>query len=162
MTITNTRSNDDDRDLLMLRLFDMAIRAPLNALAARKCRSNMPWFDYYRAAPLFDLGNVSCVPSDASEYGKSAIAWMSPVTLNWMMLNSNPADLRGRGVHLLGHSLSLKELNWLLSTENLPSIRVIDEGAMVDGAYRAFIQDGTVLIVPKSITSEVLILNVGA
>lgn len=103
------------------------------------------------ATPLADFRSAQLKGRGYSvSFGASATAWMNRVTLNKMLANTNAADLYGKRTAGLANVLSVAETNVVLAAEDLPQMKVWDDGYKDDtGTFQLFIPNDVVVIVGK-------------
>lgn len=108
----------------------------------------VPWATSATATPLADLSAVQLLARGHSlNFGAGAVAFMNRVTFNYLRTNTNAADVYGRRTMGLGTFNSLDQLNTLFQTDDLPSIRVFDDGYLNDSStFVPFIPNNKVVV----------------
>lgn len=108
-----------------------------------------PWATSATATPLANFRAIQTSgPAVSTDFGPGAVAYMNRFTYNYLITNSNPADLYGRRAQGLATINNLKELNQLLTGDNLPTIQLYDKGFENDsGSYVRFLPTGKVVVV---------------
>jgi hypothetical protein len=122
------------------------------AYTLQQYTATVPWATSATAAPLADLSGVQLLARGHSvNLGSQATAWMNRKTFNNLRSNTNAADLYGRRTSGLSTANNLNSINQIFSDDDLPSIRIYDEGYLPDGggALVTFIPDATVLVTGK-------------
>lgn len=114
------------------------------------------WSSASTAVPLADLRAVQQLGSGKGvNFGAGSMAIMNRVTANQLLNNTNTSDLHGRWSNSNTAIQNATNTNQILTAEDLPTIRVYDEGYVNDaGAYTKWIPDGKVLIVGARSTGE--------
>jgi hypothetical protein len=115
------------------------------------------WATPATATPLGDFRGVTLLHRGHSvSFGSNATAFMNLKTFNNMIANTNANDLGGRRTTGLATIEGLDDFNKLALKDNLPNVRVYDEGYKSDGndgltagAFYTFIPDGVVVIVGR-------------
>jgi len=110
------------------------------------------WATPATAAPLADLSAVQLLARGHSvNLGAQATAWMNRKTYTTLRTNGNATDLYGRRTAGLGTANNLGQINEILTGDDLPTIRIYDEGYLADGTglFTPFIPDATVLVSGK-------------
>ena len=122
------------------------------------------WGTVSTATPLADFRAVQALgPMRGANFGSGAMACMNRKTANYLLANTNPADLGGKrtlfGAPQVG-ALSIAQINQILTGEDLPQIRVYDEGYFADPVgsnppvWTRFIPDGKVVVKGVRLTGE--------
>lgn len=106
------------------------------------------WGTPATATPVADFRSVQLLSRGKGvSFNRRATAWMNRKTFNKMAANTNNADLNGRFVYGLDANRGPDRVTELLSTEDLPGIRVYDEGYLNDvGTFVPFIPDDKVVV----------------
>jgi hypothetical protein len=110
------------------------------------------WATSATATPLADLSSVQLLARGHSvNLGATATAWMNRKTYNNLRTNTNAADLYGRRTTGLGTANNLGQINEIVTNDDLPTIRIYDDGYLADGTgtFTPFIPDATVLVTGK-------------
>ena len=107
------------------------------------------WATSATATPLADLRGVQLLARGYGvNLGRQATAYMNRKTFNYLMSNTNSADLGGRRLTGLQPVNNIGELNQVLTGDDLPNIVIYDEGYFDDSAtFQLFIPDNKVVIV---------------
>jgi hypothetical protein len=108
----------------------------------------VPWATIATATPLADLSAIQLLARGHSlNFGAGAVAFMNRVTFNNMRSNTNAADLYGRRTAGLGTANSQDLINGLLQADDLPGIRIWDDGYLNDsGTFVPFIPNAKVVV----------------
>lgn len=113
------------------------------------------WATYATATPLNDLRAVQLLSrAKGVRFDSTAVLFVNRVTFNNMIKNANTADLAGRRTNGLNtlQVLNLAELNTILAGEDLPSIRVFDDGYLNDaGTFVPYIANAKGVVVGRRI-----------
>ena len=115
------------------------------------------WSNYSQATPLADVKNaVLYYRGHSLDFGAGkGLVLMNRQQLNYMTLNTNPADLYGRRVTGLATANNLGAINELLLQDDMPNVAVYDKFYLdANGAVKLFIPTGTAVIVGKRTTGE--------
>jgi hypothetical protein len=112
------------------------------------------WATSATATPLLDFRNVALQSAGYSvSFGPGAKAYMNQFTANNLFGNTNNADIYGRRTAGLGTFNSPKQVNELLTGDNLPSIVIYDRGYLDDNSvFQRFIPTGKVIVVGERIS----------
>lgn len=107
------------------------------------------WGTPSTATPLADFrGAQQLSGGHGVMFGAGSTAFMNRVTANNLLANTNAADLGGKRTSGLANILSISETNNVLGGEDLPAIRIWDDGYKDDsGVFHRFIANGVVAIV---------------
>jgi hypothetical protein len=107
------------------------------------------WDTVATATPLADFRAIQLLSRGTSTtFNSSSEAVMNRVTFNKLVSNTNANDLAGKRVGGLLSPLSLDEANKVLLGEDLPQIRICDDGYLTDaGVFTPFIPDDKVVII---------------
>jgi hypothetical protein len=122
------------------------------AYTIQQYTSAVAWATSATATPLADLSAVQLLGRGHSvNLGASATAWMNRKTFNNLRSNGNAADLYGRRTAGLGTANNIGQINEIFTNDDLPTIRIYDDGYLPDGSSTLvpFIPDATVLITGK-------------
>lgn len=112
--------------------------------------SAVPWATSATASPLADLSSIQLLARGHSvNLGATATAFMNRVTFNALRTNSNSQDIYGRRVSGLATANNLDALNSIFTGDDLPTIRVWDDGYLADGTgtFTPFIPNNKVVVV---------------
>lgn len=111
--------------------------------------ASVAWSTPATAIPLADFRAVQLMGRGTScAFNSKAKAYMNRKQLNYMLANTNAADIAGRRTSGLVTVLTLDEINRLLLGEDLPQIEVMDDGYYDEsGNWQQFIPDGKVVVV---------------
>jgi hypothetical protein len=111
--------------------------------------ANVKWSTAATSTPLTDLRQVQIKARGSSvNFGRQAKIYMNQVTFNYMVANTNTADLYGRRVTGLATINSQNQMNELLTMDNLPQIVIYEEGYYNDsGVFTLYIADGEAVVV---------------
>jgi hypothetical protein len=113
--------------------------------------NTVPWHTSATATPLNDFRQVKLLARGHSvAFDVGAIAYMNQTTFNLMVTNTNQNDLAGRRVSALLSPLNMDEINKILLGENLPQIKIMDDGYVDDaGIFHLFIPTGVTVLVGR-------------
>lgn len=113
--------------------------------------ASTPWATAATSTPLADFRAVQLKHRGHSvDFGARANAYMSLVTFNNMIQNTNTADLFGRRTAGLGTFNNLTQINQLTAGDNLPQIVIYDRGYKNDsGTFVPFLADNKVVVIGK-------------
>jgi hypothetical protein len=121
--------------------------------------STTPWSTAATSTPLADMRAVKLLQRGYSmRLGAGASAWMNQTTANYILANSNSADVGGKrtgGFRGYGGNTvnGVADLNALLTGDDLPTIKVWDEGYYDDsGTFQLDIPTGYVIVEGKRAT----------
>jgi len=142
-------------DLLVFGTFSVA--GPNGAIVHRDSytlqtyTASVAWGTYATSAPLADLRAVQLLSRGRSvNFGAQATVYVNRVTANQLMNNTNSADLYGRRTQGLGTYNTLDMINTLLTGDDLPAIKIYDEGYLDDtGTFVPFIPNNKAVVVGK-------------
>lgn len=106
------------------------------------------WATPASATPLADFRAIQLLgPAHSTEFNANATAYMSRITFNNLISNTNNADLYGRRVEGLATVNNVKDLNKLLLRDDLPQIEIYDKGYFTDGGtFTRFLPTGKVVV----------------
>ncbi len=109
------------------------------------------WDTVATATPIADFrGARALAAGHGVNLGGAATAWMNQATFDKMCANTNAADIAGKRITGLAQPIGLEDMNKVLLSENLPQIRIYDEGYYSDaGTFTNFIPTDTVVITGK-------------
>jgi hypothetical protein len=95
--------------------------------------ASVPWATTATSTPIADLRAVQLLSRGASlDFGGRATIWMNRATMNSLLSNTNAADLGGRRGAGLVPINSMQQINDYLGMEDLPALRVYDQGYIDD------------------------------
>lgn len=121
--------------------------------------ASVAWSTAATSTPLADFRAVKLLKRGYSvSFGAGATAWMNQTQANRMLNNTNASDIGGKrtgGFSGLGGNTvnSLKDMNALLAADDLPQIKIWDEGYYGDdGTFNLDIPNGTVIVEGKRLT----------
>jgi hypothetical protein len=111
--------------------------------------SGSDWSTVATATPLADLRAVQLTgPAQGTDFGSGSLAVVNRQTANYLLANTNAADLGGKRTSGLANVLSMGEVNTLLTGEGLPNIVVYDKGYKNDaGTFTRFVPNDKVVVV---------------
>ncbi len=111
--------------------------------------SGSDWSTAATATPLADFRAVQLLSRGKSvNFGAQAKAYMNRTTFNYLIANTNTADLFGKRTSGLATVLSLNDINAVLAGEDLPMIVIYDEGYLDDaGNFQLFIPNDKVVVI---------------
>jgi hypothetical protein len=117
--------------------------------------ATVPWATYATATPLADLRAVQLLAvGKGVRFDSTSVLFLNRITLNDMLKNANAADLAGRRTNGLNTllALNLAELNTILAGEDLPQIRVQDDGYVNDaGTFVPYIANAKATVIGRRI-----------
>jgi hypothetical protein len=99
------------------------------------------WSVVATATPLADLRALQLTgPSVGTDFGPGSMLVVNRQTANYLLANTNAADLGGKRTQGLANIMTLTEVNALLTGEGLPNIVVYDLGYKNDaGSFTRFL-----------------------
>lgn len=115
------------------------------------------WSNVATATPLADFRAQKLKARGHSiRLDKSATAYMNMTMLNYMLNNTNVADLYGKRMDMGATFNSLEDINKVLAAEDLPQIEVYDETYFVEGSSSPtlFLPNDKVVTVGKRINNQ--------
>lgn len=110
------------------------------------------WSNPTLGSPIADFRAVKLKHRGHSiQLDGNAAAWMNTLTLNYMLSNTNQADLFGRRSQGLETIEGIDQYNKFIALrDNLPQIKEYDEGYLDNaGAFQTFIPDGVVILIGR-------------
>lgn len=109
------------------------------------------WGTFATATPLADFRSVQLLARGHSvDFGAGAVAYMNRHTSNNLLSNTNANDLYGRRTTGLATINNLQGVNTLLTGDDLPTVKIYDQGYLDDsGVFHNYIPDSTVIVVGK-------------
>jgi hypothetical protein len=109
------------------------------------------WGTPSTATPLADFRGAQLLSRGHSvSFGAGAEAFTNRATANNLLANTNAADLGGKRTSGLANVLSMADVNNVLGGEDLPMIRIWDDGYKDDsGNFQLFIPANVVIIVGR-------------
>jgi hypothetical protein len=128
------------------------VLAHQGAYTIQQYTATVPWATVATATPLADMSAVQLLARGHSvNLGAQATAWVNRKTYNNLRSNGNAVDLYGRRTAGLGTANNLEQINSIFLGDDLPTIRIYDEGYLADvtGTFTPFIADATVLVTGK-------------
>ena len=114
--------------------------------------AGVAWTTPATSAPLANLRTIQLLSRGHSvSFGRKAVLYINRVTSNALLANTNSADLFGRRTAGLGTFENLGQINDLLLGEDLPEIRIYDEGYLreSDGAFVPFIANNKGVLIGR-------------
>lgn len=124
----------------------------------------IPWATYATATPTRDFMYVQQLGYAAGhsvDFGSAATAYMNSTTANRLLLNANSSDFYGRRYQGGSTLNSVPDFNRFLAGQNLPQIKIYDNGYMQRqsttlslAAFKKYIPDGKVVVVGKRPTGS--------
>lgn len=109
------------------------------------------WATRATATPINDLRQIPILGRGQSvNFGSAAEVWMTQVTFNNMLGNTNINDIRGERLNFGQTVKSLADVNQVMSANNLPTIVIYEMGYNDDTqVFRTFIPDNLVVYVGR-------------
>jgi len=110
------------------------------------------WSTLSSATPLLDIRAIKPLARGRSvRFDASATMHMNLTTLNYMLNNSNSADLGGKRVEMGATFNTLVDINKVMAAHDLPKIEVYDETWFTEGttSVNLFIPNRTVVVIGK-------------
>lgn len=113
--------------------------------------ATVSWATVASATPLADLRAIQLLSRGRGvDFGAGATLYVNRVTANYLLANTNAADLGGKRTAGLANIMSMGEVNTLLTGEGLPNIAIYDEGYLdASGTFVPFIGDLTGVLVGR-------------
>jgi hypothetical protein len=120
--------------------------------------AGVPWSTVATAVPLQNFRAVQLLSRGHSvNFGANATVYMNRVTFNYLVANTNAADLYGKRTAGLATVLGLKDINLVLANEDLPQIQIYDEGYLDDsGTFVPYIANSKAVVVGQRPGSQKL------
>jgi hypothetical protein len=111
----------------------------------------VPWATFATAQPLNDFRNAQLAARGKGVvFDANSQAWMNQKTFNNLINNQNQNDLAGRRVGGFGTINNMEQVNTLLAGDNLPQIRIYEQGYRDENdTFQLFIPDNVVVIVGR-------------
>ncbi|MBB6053267.1 hypothetical protein [Armatimonas rosea] len=116
-----------------------------------------PWSTLATSTPLADLRSLQPTYGfgTSNKFNSQARLIMNSVTKNYLLGNTNAADLGGKRVENGATINDLPGINRILVAQDLPPIEVWDDGYIDDaGAFQLYIPNGRALVVGARPTGE--------
>jgi hypothetical protein len=109
------------------------------------------WATSATATPLADFSAIQLLQRGHSvSLGAQARAYMNRTTFNNLRTNTNSADLYGRRVTGLATANNLKDINEILTNDDLPTVVIYDGGYLDDSStFQLYIPNGKVVVIGK-------------
>jgi len=109
------------------------------------------WSTVATATPLVDFRNAKLLGRGYSvNFGAQAKAYANSTTVNYMLNNTNTADIGGKRLNGGNSFNSLKDMNSVLLDNDLPQVVPYDEGYKNDAnSFQLFIPNDKVVIVGR-------------
>lgn len=122
-----------------------------DAFSLQSFDTTTSWATVATATPLADMRALQLLSRGRSvDFGPRATLYVNRTTANYLLSNTNAADLGGKRTSGLANLLSLAEVNALLTGEGLPNLAVYDEGYVDDSStFQPFIADLTGVLVGR-------------
>lgn len=109
-----------------------------------------PWTDLQNSTPMRNLGAVKLMFRGKGATAEGAQIWMNSTTVQMMLDNQNPNDLKGMISNTQSVNFDLDALNALMKRRKLPEIVEYDEGYYDEqGNFKTFLEDGDFILVGK-------------
>lgn len=109
------------------------------------------WLNPTTAKPMYDFRQMALLGRGQSvDFGRGGDAYMNQITANYLLANTNAADLGGYRLAPSVPVNSLPGINTILSGQGLPNINVYDEGYFTDaGVWTPWIPDNKVVLIGR-------------
>lgn len=120
-----------------------------DSYATQTFASSTVWSNQGSSTPLADFRAVRLLQRGKSvSFGSNATAYMNQTTYNYLLANTNTNDIAGKRLAGLSTPVTGAELETIMLGDNLPKIRVVDDGYLDDdGNFQLYIPDGKVILV---------------
>jgi hypothetical protein len=115
------------------------------------------WLNPATATPLQNYRDIQLLSRGQSvSFGADAKSYMNRRTFNYLIANTNAADLYGKRTQGLATVMTLDQVNAVLAGEGLPMIVIYDQGYLMDPAtgqavsralFTPFIPDNVVYVI---------------
>ncbi|NWJ46461.1 MAG: major capsid protein [Chloroflexi bacterium] len=107
------------------------------------------WATTATATPLQNFRSIQLLSRGYSvNFGTQATAYMNRTTFNYLVANTNSADLYGKRTAGLATVLGIKDINLVLANEDLPQIQIYDAGYYDDtNTFQLFIPSNKVVVI---------------
>lgn len=107
------------------------------------------WGTVSTATPLADFRALQQTgPAQGTDYNGNSYAICNRKTANYLLSNTNAADIGGKRTSGLANILSMAEVNSLFLGEDLPQLKVYDKGYKnASGTFTRFLADNIVVCV---------------
>lgn len=111
----------------------------------------VPWATTDTAAPLADFRLVKILSRGSSiVFDNQSVAYGNAVTVNNLMMNTNPEDLFGRRLAMGSTLNSLSDTNGIFLSNDLPRVVPYDEGYLDEnGVFQLFIPNNVLILVGR-------------
>jgi hypothetical protein len=118
----------------------------------------VPWSTHATATPFADIQALAQKFPGTGASAAGAVIYLNQKTMNDVLQNKNGDDIWGmRGTNFVSQTYSLKQVNDILSANNLPTLEVYDEGYPdVNKVYQRYITDGKPICVGKRPAGQVV------
>lgn len=118
--------------------------------------ASITWATVATATPLANLRAIPILGrGQSTNFGAGAEAWMTQATFNNMLGNTNIGDLRGERLEYGQTVKSLKDVNLVLTQNNLPTIRIYEDGYQdTSKTWHTFLPDNMVAFVGKRMNNQ--------
>lgn len=113
--------------------------------------AGVAWATVATATPLANLRALQLKARGHSvNFGRPAVLYINRVTANNLLANTNAADLYGRRTAGLGTFENIAQINTLTAGEDLPEIRVYDQGYLDStGTFQPYIANAAGVLVGR-------------
>lgn len=134
----------------------MGRRKVFDIYAINKVTAGTPFTTVATAAPLqFFRDTIATAEAGLSVNFRGGEMIMNRATLNQTLANTNANDLGGRRFEMGQTTNSVDQLNEILLANDLPVVRLYDEGYYPDtGAFQKFVPNGKVIVLGKRTDGE--------
>lgn len=116
------------------------------------------WATRATATPVNDLRQIPILGrGQSTNFGAGAELWMTQVTFNNFIGNTNANDLRGERLDFGQTPKSVNDVNQILSANNLPKISIYEDGYLDDAqSFHTFIPDNVVVYIGRRMNGSPL------
>jgi len=116
----------------------------------------IPWSASATAVPLANFRAAQALgAAHGVNFGAGATAFMNRSVFNEMSANTNANDLAGKRTAGLATVVGLDEVNRVMMADDLPTIKVYDEGYQADATtFTRFLPNDIVVIIGKRVAGD--------
>lgn len=130
-----------------------------DSFSVRTFSASVPWATVATATPLKDIRNARLTALGYSyEFDKDSIMLMNEYTYNYMLFNTNSADLSGKRDSYGATFNTIASVNKLLESENLPQLSIYNESYLDEttGLPTLFIPNNKIVMIGRRKTGKQL------